>query len=415
MKSKFLRILALILVMTSLLSMFVIFASAAEPTGTTGGNKEEEVDTFKLIYNRSFDEGWDMLNGTDKSSGDLDKTRFDIDSEVTLMGKYNYFCRLTLGTTENRFVQINGDSKNVVGSVIEFDFMTDDLTSLSNPVIVHTKGASASDVTPINLLKIVDNEVSIMGTPAFTMVNETWYRMQLIFDYTEATSVEEDNPSETFKLTVKYGPADGSSPMKVLGGEPMEMVAKSGNGIRLIRFQSTGSDADNLGNSLCLDNIKYYEGVNQLVPITREMGYGTAVNATYAVTEEIKGDAGLSGGATDLYSTLSMKVGVNYCFANKTKAPIFTADDGTVYGAPVKQNGKVMVPLLTVLKYMGYEASVHPDGIYIDVPTGTTPALHLIVGKSTANMGDRNIELTAAPAYATDKNGNSVKTNTVTL
>ena len=411
MKSKFLRILALILVMTSLLSMFVIFASAAEPAGTTGGNQEEEEDTFKLIYNRSFDEGWDMLNGTDKSSGNLDKTRFDIDSEITLEGKYNYFCRLTLGTTENRFVQINGKKENKVGSVVEFDFMTDDLTSLANPIIIHTKDKNndTSTLTPLNLLKIEENKVYILGDtePAFTMVNETWYRMQIIFDYTEATLVEEGKLAETFKLTIKYGPADGSSPMKVLGGEPREMVANSGNGIRLIRFQSTGGDKDNLGNSICLDNIKYYEGVNELVNITKDMGCGSAVNESYAITEQIKGDAGISGGPTDLYSALAMKVGVNYCYANKTKAPIFTADDGTVYGAPVKQNGKAMVPLLTVIKYMGYEASVHPDGVYIDVPTGTTPALHLIVGKSTANMGDKNIELSAAPAYATDKNGNS--------
>ena len=406
MKSKFLRILALILVMSSLLSMFVIFASAAEPAGTTGGSEEEE-NEFKLIYHRTYDEGWDALNGVDLN-GDKVRTRFDIDSEINFQGKYNYFWRLTLGTTENNFIQIPGAKQNKVGSVIEFDFMTDDLTSLSNPVIVHTKeSGDSSTVTSLNLFNIENNKVKILGEDAFTMVNETWYRIQLIFDYTEAELVEEGSLSETFKLTVKYGPADGSSPMKVYKGGPQDMVAKSGNGIRLIRFQSTGGDANNLGNSLCFDNVKYYEGVNELVNITGDMGYGSAVKTAYAITEEIKGDAGLDGGATDLNSALSMKVGVNYCYANRTKSPIFAAADGTAYGAPVKQNGKVMVPLLTVLKYMGYEASTHPDGVYIDVPTGTTPALHLIVGKSTANMGDKNIQLSAAPAYATDKNGNS--------
>ena len=66
-----------------------------------------------------------------------------------------------------------------------------------------------------------------------------------------------------------------------------------------------------------------------------------------------------------------------------------------------------MVPLLAVLRYIGYTASIHPDEVYIDVPTGTTPALHLIVGKKIANMGDQNIELNAAPAYATNKDGQS--------
>ena len=405
MKSKFMRILALILVMASMLSMFVVFASAAEQSeGET--ETETQNSKFKLIYNRTYDEGWDMFNGA-QLNGDSIRTRFDIDSEITLQGKYNYFWRLTLGTTENHFIQIPGGKNTDVGSVIEFDFMTDDVTSLSNPVVIHTTGAVADDVTPINVLNIVDNKVKILGENAFTMVNETWYRIQLIFDYTESVPVEEGGIAKTFKLTVKYGPADGSSPMKVLGGKPKELTAKSGTGIRLIRFQSTGGDANNLGNSLCFDNVKYYDGVNQLVNITGDMGYGTEIKESYAVTENIVGDTGLGGSETDLNAALSMKVGVNYCYSNRTKAPIFTADDGTVYGAPVKQNGQVMVPLLTVLKYMGYEAQVNPDGVYISVPTGTTPALHLIVGKSTANMGDKTIQLSAAPAYATDKNGNS--------
>ena len=409
MKSKFLRILALILVMASMLSMFAIFASAEENAETGTEGTEEEEDTFNLIYHRTFNEGWDMLNGVDKT-GDLQKTKFEIDSEVTLQGKYNYFCRLTLGTTENHYIQIGGAKKDNVGSVIEFDFMTDDTTSLANPIIIHTlDSGDSSTVTPLNVFKIENNKVYLFGatTPAFTMVNETWYRMQIILDYTEAQLVEEGGLSETFKLTVNYGPADGSAPMKSLYDGAKEMVAKSGNGIRLIRFQSTGGDADNLGNSLCIDNLKYYEGVNHVVALTPEMGYGSAINESYAVTEEIVGDAGLSGSENDLNAALSMKVGVNYCYSNRVKAPIFTADDGAVYGAPIKHNGQVMVPLLTVLKYMGYEANVHPDEIYIDVPTGTTPPLHLIVGKSTANMGDENVELTAAPAYATDKNGNS--------
>ena len=60
MKSKFMRILALILVISSLLSMFTIFASAAE-AGTDGANGETE-DSFELIYNRTYDEGWDIGN-----------------------------------------------------------------------------------------------------------------------------------------------------------------------------------------------------------------------------------------------------------------------------------------------------------------------------------------------------------------
>ena len=215
MKSKLMRILALILVMSSLLSMFAVFASAEEADTEDNGGETEE-NPFELVYNRTYDEGWDIKNGMGMTGGT--QTTFNIDYETTLEGKYNYFWRMTLGTTANEYVQIPGKNLNNVGSVIEFDMMTDDITSISNPIIIHTKdvGGSASTVTPINLLKILNNEVYLLGSskPNFKMESSKWYRIQIIFDYTEATPVEDSELSETFKLTVNYGPADGSEKMK---------------------------------------------------------------------------------------------------------------------------------------------------------------------------------------------------------
>ena len=79
MKSKFLRILALILVMSSLLSMFAIFASAEE-TGTTEDETKEEQSPFRLVYNRTYDEGWDVVNGMTKTDqGNTGSTTFEIE------------------------------------------------------------------------------------------------------------------------------------------------------------------------------------------------------------------------------------------------------------------------------------------------------------------------------------------------
>ena len=403
MKSKFMRILALILVISSMLSMFSIFAGAEE-TGT-GESGETEENPLDLMYNRTYDEGWDVKNGLSIQGGS--NTKFEIDHNLDIRGRYNYFWRMTIGTTANEYLQLVGANKsNKLGSVIEFDFMTDDITSLYNPVVIHTKGASASDVTSLNLMKIVDNKVHLLdsSTPAFTMESEKWYRMQIIMDYTEASKVDDTN-TETFKFSLYYGPADGSAPMQLYSGAPMSMTAKSGNGLRLVRFQSTGGDANNIGNSLCFDNLKYYEGANQITPITPDMGYGKNISATYPVTEEIKGSASVSESQDDISAALSMKVGVNYCYFNKAKAPIFEAEDGTAYGAPVKIDGKVMVPLLLVLDYIGFRAQVNPDGIYLTVPTGTTPSVRLIIGKSVAQMGTEEISLSAAPAYAKTAEG----------
>ena len=94
MKSKFLRILALILVMSSLLSMFAIFASADEAS-TDGETEDTEEASFTLLYNRTFDEGWDIKNGMKVyDQGSTGTTLFDIDYEQDIDQSYNYFWRI---------------------------------------------------------------------------------------------------------------------------------------------------------------------------------------------------------------------------------------------------------------------------------------------------------------------------------
>ena len=73
MKSKFMRILSLILVMSSLLSMFAIYASADEATGSNGATDGAVEDTFSLLYYRTFDEGWDIKNGMSVNQIDTNK------------------------------------------------------------------------------------------------------------------------------------------------------------------------------------------------------------------------------------------------------------------------------------------------------------------------------------------------------
>ena len=427
MKSKFLRILALILVMSSLLSMFAIFASADEATGEDGETADKGDNNVELMYYRTYDEGWDIFNGmglqrNNATSENL--TSFEIDHETTVEGKYNYFWRMTVGDdTTHQFLQMTGAEKNNVGSVFEFDFMTDDVTSIANPVIFNTKGESTSDRYACNLMKIQDNKVYFLGSSVSTLQIQpgAWTRIQIIADYTYEPTESElaaiaDKPSaEYFRLYIKYGPADGSSTMQLLNDEPLVCLAPAGNGIKLIRFQTSASDFpagkdSNSGNSICFDNVKYYEGTNEIVNLTKDMGHGLNVNEQYPITEEILGGSDVAGSANDIGAALSMKVGVDYCYLNKARTAIFEKD-GVAYGAPVKVDGKVMVPLLTVLKYIGYTATIHPDEVYVDVPTGLTPAVHLKVGKNEAYMGGETIQLDAAPGYINagkDSEGNDL-------
>ena len=405
MKSNFLRILSLILIISSLLSMFTIFATAEEAGSTDGENNETEKSDFVLMYYRTFDEGLTVKKGfsTVNMPGE---SSLEIGTDETYNGKPNNFMRLLYGVTTRSghdYADIQGAARAVNGTVIEFDIMTEeDSTYASNPICVQTKGGSANDTTAINLLNIKDNKVSFLEgkySNEFTMESSVWYRIQLILDYTAAETVG-NGPTETFNLTVKYGPADGSESMKVLGGQPMKMEAKSGNGLRLIRFQVTGNDVDNYGTGICFDNIKYYEGVNELVAITEEMGLGSSVGPA-------PGGNGSSaaGSEKDLNESLSMKVGVNYNYANETRSPIYVDENGNAYGAPVKINGKVMVPLISVLDYIGYEAVVR-ENVNIDIPTGTVTPLHLMIGDTRAETGNEYIQLDAAPVWVETDDGN---------
>ena len=420
MKSKFLRILALILVMSSLISMFAIFAGAE----TAGGNASEEdqpEDTFRLLYNRTYDEGWDIKNGMElNDQGSTGSTTFKIDHEETLDFETNYFWRLELDSSDNDFVQLNCGGGNEVGAVLEFDVMTDDVCNFSNVVHFGTKGGSSALRSNYNFMRVVNNDVYLMfdyiTEPAFKL-DTNWMRIQMVFDYTyekypiihgvdtDKEIVEKNELNDKwFKLYVYYGPANGSAPMKLLGNKAFELEAKNGKGLQLFRFQSTGNDkAVNYGTSICFDNMKYYDGVNELKTITSDMGCGTLVNPGYAITEEIKsGDA--TGSSNDLSAALSMKVGVDYCYMNKTRLPIATAEDGTVYGAPVRVNGEVMIPLDVVLEYVGYPYYVKP-GNSIDITTGMA-STNISVGDKKATVAGEVIELNAAPGFVTSNNGN---------
>jgi len=422
MKNKFLRVLALILVMSSLLSMFAVFANAEESESTEGETEDTEEKEITLIYNRHYGEGWGVPNGMDMvDQGSTGSTLFTIDREETADFETNYFWRLELNSSDNDYAQLNFGANQEVGTVFEFDVKSDDICNFTNVMSIGTKGGDSASRTNFCLLRVADNQVYLMesGEPVFELTN-SWMRIQIICDYTyEAHTKEEidamttdaakekarlDNEN-TFLMYVYYGPADGSSQPVLLNNKPLEIVGKSGKGIQMVRFQSTGSDKpENYGTSICFDNMKVYDGTNQIEEITPDMGYGSLVDAGGAKTENIEGESGSAN--VDLTAVLSMKVGVDYCYINREKRPIAVAEDGTAYGAPVKIDGKVMISLDKVLEYIGLPHYIQPDGKTIAISTGLS-ATNIVVGKDSADVGGTIVSLDSAPGYITDANGNS--------
>ena len=426
MKSKFLRILALILVMSSLLSMFAIFASAEENEDTEGETGSTE-DSFELLYHRTYDEGWNVENGLEKNDqGNTGSTTFEIDHEQTVDFDYNYFWRLELNSSDNDFLQWNLNCKDKTGLVVEFDVKSDDICNLSNVINFGTTGSNSDSRTDYNFMKVVENKVFLMHSgdytgfdapvtePAFELTNE-WTRIQIIFDFSyqknaisddlsasDKAAAEEEN-AKYFLMYIYIGPADGSEKAELWGGKPLELKAENGKGIQLFRFQSTSGDtAANYGTSICFDNMKAYQGVNKIVEITEDMGYGSLVSINYPVTENIIG-SGSGAAKVDLNTVLSLKVGVDYCYLNGQRLPIATAEDGTVYGAPVKSGNEVLIPLDKVLEYIGFESK--QNGETITVTTGMSTS-YIIIGKNIATVGGQEVTLNATPCYVEDADGN---------
>lgn len=427
MKSKFLRLLALILVMSSLLSMFAIFANAEETESGEGETEDtEEESPIKLLYNRTYDEGWGVNNGMQiQDQGSTGSTTFTIDYEETADFEINYFWRLELNSSDNDYAQINFGTNQEVGTVFEFDVKSDDICNFSNVIHFGTKRGTTRST--YDFMKVVDNQVYLMSNgpheggsaePAFELTNE-WTRIQLVFDYTyehvsitdDMTDAEKANAAETnskyFLLYIYIGSPDGSKGMELWTGEPLLMYGDAGKGIELFRFQSTGADKpENYGTSICFDNFKVYDGVNYIYPVNASMGCGSLVNEGAPKTENIIGGAVSANPSKDILDALSMKIGVDYCYIGKERKPIAVADDGTAFGAPVRINGEVMISLDKVLEYIGYPSYVHPDGSTIDISTGLS-ATYLFIGKKEATVGGIVVDLNTAPGYVTDADGNT--------
>ena len=422
MKSKFLRIISLILVMSSLLSMFAIFASAADVADEEGENKD---DPFRLVYYRTYDEGWDIKNGLSHTDNPGTGTSAaTIEYEETADFKINYFWRFELNSKDNDFYQFNAGARDEVGAVFEFDVKSDDVTNFENVITFGTKGSDSATRSDYKFFTVVENKVYFMkdmfkdADPVFELSND-WTRVQMVFDFTYEHDPILDTDSEAdalaknetnkkwFQLSIYYGTPDDQDSMTLFNDGPITLEARSGKGIQIFRFQSTGADKQEyFGTGICFDNMKFYDGVNEVTPITEDMGRGSEINDSYPKTIDIIGGATVGESADDIRAALSMKVGVDYCFINKMRKPIALTEDGTAYGAPVKVNGEVMISLDKVLEFLGYGAYIHDDGALIDIAAGKNAA-YIALGKNSATVGGVVVDLNAAPGYITDANGNT--------
>lgn len=216
MKSKFLRFVATFLILASLVSVFAVFAAAE----TSGDVTEEETEkpNLEILYNRTYDEGWDLWNGVD--DGNIPTGSYPVTFEYESNKDYslNYFWRFTVDSPNNVFAQFSLDNNDKVGTVFEFDIKSDDWTNIDNLMHFGTSGGSSSDRYNYQLVSIRNNQLyfhhstnqetadTVMsGTPAFELSDE-WMHIAFVFNYEYDSDGNPETPENTyFEYSIYYG------------------------------------------------------------------------------------------------------------------------------------------------------------------------------------------------------------------
>ncbi len=453
MKGTFARILSMLLVLSLIVSMFSIFAFAetegdADVTVTDDGVEakdpleavKEKYPAFKLLYQRAYDEGWDTKNGMSYVDRGSD---FYIDYEIGSGYNYNYFMRMEIGSNQNSYSQWEMGSTYGVGTVIEFDLKADDYCNFPNFLYACTPGGTSADRENPYLITIKDSKLYVLdryekrnshfqAEPVCTLSNE-WSHFAIIMDYTYSSFPELDEDGNQvydedgnpvykedpgyFECRIYYAPTEEYresgelelvSTIELYGKESSVIdtdgrTVKGAKGVNYYRFQvANAMPVSDYGSSICMDNLVAYTGATEYGLATPEMGYGANVSEGYAKNVEIiGGSTGAKNAYTYIDEGLAMKVNVNYMRANSERTPIFEDENGNAYGAPIKVNGSVFVPLEAILKHIDYPYYIHKDGEFMDISTGTSASYITIGGRSATVEGNR-VELNNAPGYYND-------------
>lgn len=366
---KFSRWISLLLVLSFLLSFGLVYV------GAEGTNDEESGSELpiELLYYRTFDEGWNFANGV----SDVKKeNNFFIDYEITSTYDYNYFWRMEVTNAQDGYAELTMTTATAGATVIAFDAMSDDY---ANTGTIYYRSIDGKDV---NVFAIKDGAASLYGMD-MGPVDESWHHYVLILDWDTMTAT----------ASVEGSGLTNESGASVTRLEKTKTIAHQ-KGLKYFRIGQSASST--IGLSWCIDNLSVHNGPKRELTAdeheTHAPGKNVNPEATKTVTILGSGDKA----DEDYYrKMLCMKVGVNYALLNRKRVAIF--DDGK-YGAPVEIDGTIYVPLDIILTYIRYPYYIHPDGLSYDISTGTS-ATYLSVGRDSAVVSGKTVDLNAAPCF----------------
>ena len=389
MKTKFNKLISMLLVIAFLVSGLTVFAWAEDGAGTEGLEPEVEVELDEPLYNRNFEEGWDVDNGF---ALELGSHKAVIDYEETSDYKYNYFMRLEYGKSGTGGLNFKfGVDTAVEGqTVVQFDIKVDDACDLGKIMSMQTAAGKTINLLNLNTSTNADgekvNNLTTVGGASLCSVENEWVTITFIFDW------------DSTDFAVKILSSAFTEPMFIT--QPYESEGDSGMRNLLIGLYT--SDAKKEGMNFCIDNLQIYQGTGITEPVDISgMGCGEKVDPLVEKVIDIKESAGGKSVEDLLKEALCLKLGVPYALMRDEKVSIVE------YCTPTIVDGKVMIPLLLLLKFIDYPYYVHPDGESYDITTGTSVTF-LSAGRDSINVDGQEIELAVAPGYVKNTLGEDI-------
>ena len=417
MKNRFIRLISTILILSFLVSALSVF-SYAEDTGY-GSESNEIYSDLQVFYNRTYEDGWDHSNGfTMKSiTSSSYNTSFGsndvhIDREEDLLGNYNYFIRMA--ATNNNAVKASVDFKmdavrsaedNPPKTIVELSVKADDVAYLGQIAWMTMAGTGAASVSMLDINKAGEAVLfSGMKGGALNLgkLENKWLNIAYIFEWT----------ADAMKVTVRYGYGLGAGYSEK--AELSMPYPKDSIGMQcfFVGFPAAASRAvsgnDSIGMSYCLDNLRVYQNVDDVVKVDPDIyGYGGELDTNAEKVIEILESSTVKSKAQILNEALAMKLGVDNALIRNVKYPLVNNSESKyngTYGAPQKKDGNVLVPIELIVDYIGFPSNLHEDNMSFDITTGTSTT-YMRIGSESAVVDGVSVALSMAPGALENSSG----------
>ncbi len=276
------RIISLILTLATLVSVFSVFAFASDTA-----DDDTATEALNVVFNRTFDEGWDYDNGM--VADFLRENKANIAYEL-VGSAYNHYLRLEKTNTNVAYLYVDTASLDKTGKTfVEFDLASSLENNMGQAVRVNVGGGIKTlvEFTADGMYVLGEN----VGHIGYAM---KWEKLSFVFDFDYADNTIGASDDE-YSVTAYQNSETVASAVWKRG--------VGGFGISQLRFAFGNTLSASVGQWYAVDNVKAYSGAEEFVALP-STAYGTAVDAgvakNFPLASTATGPDGFLNGAPSL-------------------------------------------------------------------------------------------------------------------